>query len=435
VLRSRQDVRRTRVMVQGGKRRPAVIAEPDARAQRILRALRLPTSTGLIVLNGGTADLQGSISEALLRALRDGLIRVAAEEGLSLLTGGTDAGVFRLLGQASQTSGKHPPIVGVAPSRLVDWSGNPAAPGPQRVPLEPHHTAFVLVETSRWGGETELMLELAREVSRRRPSVAVLASGGEISRREMVGHVRQGRPIVILAGTGRLADELAAASRAGGSDADPELNEIVHRGQIRVVDVDHENHAADVLASELRSQLEVARRRRRRTWRPALIRRLPRLHWTAPDPFRHLVELEDQRRYPALAQDLAFLNDHLLDAYRSLDAQALRQQNSFYLVNAATLLGTLVATVLGTVQVAGVGGGWLGFAETLLTGALGGSMVTATSRRMQRGYYTNRLKAERLRSEYFLFLARSGDYADEARRQQILEDRVLAIESMSGAER
>jgi hypothetical protein len=92
--------------------------------------------------------------------------------------------------------------------------------------------------------------------------------------------------------------------------------------------------------------------------------------------------------------------------------------------------------VLGAVQIAGLGVSfWIGFAETLLAGALGGSMVVATSRRAQRGYYTNRLKAERLRSEYFLYLARAGEYQHDATREQALKDRVLAVEHMSGAER
>jgi TRPM family ion channel/uncharacterized protein DUF4231 len=435
-MQLRREVRRTSIRLPNGAKRPAILTEPQAPASRVLRLLGLSKSHGLIVFNGGTADLPQGMADKLLGILRDGVLRLVAENGLTLLTGGTDAGVFGVLGQASEGSTNTHRIVGVAPSRLVAWDGGVATHGPALVPLEPHHTDFVLVETSDWGGETDLMLELAREMSRRRPSVAVLASGGEVTRREMLGHVSQGRSIIVLAGTGRLADDLAAACRAGGSDVDPELNEIVHRGKITVIDVDQDGQAAELLASALWMQLERARGGNRRRQVPMLLHRLPRLRWRPPDPLRQFVPLEDQKRYSTLARDFGFLNDHLLDSYRSLDAQALRQQNSFYLVNLITLVGSLVATVLGTVAVAGLGGGfWLGFVETLLTGALGGSMMVATSRRLQRGYYTSRLKAERLRSEYFLFLARHGHYADDATRQQALKDQVLAIEIVSRTER
>ncbi len=76
-----------------------------------------------------------------------------------------------------------------------------------------------------------------------------------------------------------------------------------------------------------------------------------------------------------------------------------------------------------------------GLLESVLAAALGGGIVVATLRTNQRGYYTNRLKAERLRSEYFLFVGRLGHYADPHSRRDALQARVQAIRTMSGTPR
>lgn len=85
-----------------------------------------------------------------------------------------------------------------------------------------------------------------------------------------------------------------------------------------------------------------------------------------------------------------------------------------------------MATILGAVQAA-LGGGNVGLAiaAALLTGTLAGLAVLIRSRRAQQGYLNARLKAELIKSEYFLFLGRVGDYATgdpKARLRQQADD-------------
>lgn len=435
-----REIERVVVRVQNGEQRPGILASPEARIKRLRRNLRLKSRKGLVVFNGGTGELPADAGQRLQKVLRDGLVRVADEDGLTLLTGGTDAGVFRILGRALDSRGRNGRVIGVAPSKLVAWQ-RPAADSETAagdgssgaVPLEPHHTDFVLVEAGAWGGETGVMLGLAGEIARAQPSVAVLAGGGDGARREMLAHVRQKRPIIVLRGTGRLADDLARAHESGGHPTDSELNEISRRGLVTVVDL-HE--PADVLAAEVRLQLAAAWRARRRRQRPAVVRRLPQMRWRLRNSYQQLVEFEERAPYPELNEDFVFLDDHLMPAYRECDTEALRQQNGFYRANMIYLVGSFAATVLGIVQAA-VGGGlfWIGLLESVLAAALGGGIVVATLRTNQRGYYTNRLKAERLRSEYFLFLGRQGHYADPHSRRDALQARVQAIRTMSGTPR
>lgn len=54
-----------------------------------------------------------------------------------------------------------------------------------------------------------------------------------MTRKEVLDHDRDGRPVVVLAGSGRLADELAAC----GSDGDPDTRERTARGSIAVCEL------------------------------------------------------------------------------------------------------------------------------------------------------------------------------------------------------
>ena len=75
--------------------------------------------------------------------------------------------------------------------------------------FDPDHSHFVLVESKEWGGETEMMFKLAKSLSDRIPVVAILANGGDISRKEVLSSVRQGWPLIVIEGTGGLADDIA----------------------------------------------------------------------------------------------------------------------------------------------------------------------------------------------------------------------------------
>ena len=217
----------------------------------------------MIVLNGGTAELSDGLGATLRRSLGDGVARVALEERLTVITGGTDAGIFSVFGQAL---GDAPtaPCIGVVPAGRVTWPGRTratVAPGEEeRVPLEPHHSHFLLVAGDEWGVETEAMLSLCQALSLDRASLALLAGGGTGARREVLGHVRAGREVIVLAGTGRFADELAGVI-VGGSAPEPETAEIAARGLVTVVDgTGHGSELGELVRARLALGEETARR-------------------------------------------------------------------------------------------------------------------------------------------------------------------------------
>jgi hypothetical protein len=217
----------------GGGRRASVLVVPASVAgAEAVAALGLPPPRGLVVLNGGAAPLEDDLEQRLTPLLRDGLARVVVEERLTAITGGTDVGIFAVFGRAL-AGAPHVVCVGIAPAGPVGWPRDEGrAVDADRVPLEPHHSHFVLVEGEEWGDETEIMLRVAAALEAGCRSVVVLAGGGPIARREVVGHVRAARDVVVLGGSGRFADELAVAVSAEEPPIDVDLAEICESGRV-----------------------------------------------------------------------------------------------------------------------------------------------------------------------------------------------------------
>jgi hypothetical protein len=218
-----------------GIRARAVRVPASIDGETVIQQLGLPPPKGTLVVNGSTARLGADLKRRLTTVIGEGVARVALEDGLTVVTGATDAGIFSILGSAM--TGRSAPLVGVAPAGLVRWPGKHAGwlrwLDRGKEDLEPHHSHFVLVEGDGWGDETPPLLSLTSALAARAPSVAILSGGGKGSRREVIGHSRAGRPLVVLAESGRLADELAEAVAAGDAD-DPLVAEVVKKGKVTV---------------------------------------------------------------------------------------------------------------------------------------------------------------------------------------------------------
>lgn len=230
----------------------AVTMPQGANISAIRAALDLPPVRGVLVFTGGTAQLSDDLSARLGQVVQDGVARVAAEEQLTLVTGATDAGVFTLLGQGLARWGRTAPCIGVTVAQLVTLPGAPTKE--DRATLEPHHSHFVLVEGQDWGDETATMFALVAALSQGVPSVSVFASGGKILRNEILANVRQHRPIIAIAGSGRFADELAAVVRGERAPEAADVAEIVRDGEITLFDL---HQPAEGLAALVRQKLSL----------------------------------------------------------------------------------------------------------------------------------------------------------------------------------
>jgi hypothetical protein len=177
--------------------------------------------------------------------------------------------------------------------------------------------------------------------------------------------------------------------------------------------------------TEQQKQAKQKPARSRRHW-PALVKRFPSFRrrseagqWPGDWPVVPSAALND---YPALADDLTVWRDQIESRFRGLDHRAQILQNQFWRQRVLLIAGGLVATSLATAQAA-VGGGnvYLAVIQAVLTGLLAGLTVLIRSRRAQQGYLSARLKAERIKSEFFLFLAMADPYQDSARTARLLQ--------------
>ena len=218
-----------------GNRALAVHALASADGAALATALNLPSPRAILMLSGGASDMSPVEMARLRRLLAEGVARLAAEEGIAIVDGGTQAGVMQMMGEGRAAYGGTAPLIGVCPAALVTWPGGPTGTG--LVPLESNHTHFVLTEGASWGDETETMFALVAALSDGVPSLALLVNGGLIARDETLRNVRQGREVIVIRGSGRLADDIAAVIAGEAEPPDEEIATIVRDGRITLFDI------------------------------------------------------------------------------------------------------------------------------------------------------------------------------------------------------
>jgi hypothetical protein len=237
-----------------------ITVAPKTNPQSILTSLQPLSFNALIILSGGAAhfeQLERGLQLRLQQLFGRGIVRAATEIGAGFISGGTDSGVMALLGKSIAEYHCQSSLIGIAPADLItyptkDISEESTLSAKDRIPLEPHHTHFVLVETNQWGGETETIYNLVsacRQQTENLPVFTVLVNGGEISRQEVLQSVRLGIPLIVIEGSGRLADEIATLYRtyqdAKDSNShpfieDPALAEIITEGKINLFSIEGE---------------------------------------------------------------------------------------------------------------------------------------------------------------------------------------------------
>lgn len=187
----------------------------------------------VLVLVGGASGLTADYIDRLSAFFAEVICPLMeAHQGL-VIDGGTDAGIMRLMGHSYRATGSTFPLIGVAASGTVCL--------PEQYPpltfadfafLEPNHTHFVLVPGLLWGDESPWIAEVANLLTLDK-SLTLLVNGGKISWQDVTYSVRAQRPVLVLAGSGRTADELALA--IGGDRSNQRANQLVDSGLLSTV--------------------------------------------------------------------------------------------------------------------------------------------------------------------------------------------------------
>jgi hypothetical protein len=196
-----------------GKSNTALCALPNdiEELEQTLHQMGLVDRPVIVLIGGHILAEHANITYQAIEVIA----KIAELLDAALICGGTDIGVMSAIGKTRGRNGYEFPLIGIAPEGIVTWPEGPRnnpviLPGNERAPLEPHHSHFILVPGSEFGDETKWIVRAATMIAaERNKSVTVLVNGGKISQRDVEEGLRANRPLIVLAGTGRLADEIA----------------------------------------------------------------------------------------------------------------------------------------------------------------------------------------------------------------------------------
>ena len=204
-----------------------------------------------LVVVGGASKLSEIDFNRVQKLFIEVLAPLAEELGLVVVDGGTDAGVMRLIGRARAYIDGTFPLIGVAPTGLVTLPGQrPTHPDASCV--EPNHTHCILIPGNQWGDESPWIADVATVLSAGLPSVAVLINGGEVTWKDASCNVDKERPIVVIAGSGRTADVMAAALQ-GKMVSDQRLHSLLASDLLQAVDLNEETQVLTGILKHLLS--------------------------------------------------------------------------------------------------------------------------------------------------------------------------------------
>lgn len=218
----------------------AVVPEPKTSPERIIAALNLFEPKSVLLVVGGARGMDDSQVRRLAPLFSRVVARAAGESQMLVVDGGTSSGVMQLLGEAVADRGRLTPLLGVTPKAKSIYPGGP--PKEQVIdgsPLEQNHSHFVLTPGQNWGDETAWLIDIVASYARKAPVQVLLVNGGTIAKNEVLQSVRRGWPILVLEGSGRLADEIASlADEVPERIPDQALSEILSDGNIRLFSID-----------------------------------------------------------------------------------------------------------------------------------------------------------------------------------------------------
>jgi hypothetical protein len=226
------EIRKVTIRFPNDNETVAIFPPAATKAEEILNALKIPPYKAVILIIGGADSVDEKLKPQLIQLFSRGIARAAANASAAIVDGGTQSGVMEMMGQGVSDRGFQASLIGVAPAGLVTYPGAEANADTQ---LDPNHSHFVLVDGNAWGSELPTIFNMMKALTSKVPGVVILASGGANSRNELIHAVRQNLKVIVVEGSGGLADEVAAACKQKPTlPEDPVLAEIIADGRIEL---------------------------------------------------------------------------------------------------------------------------------------------------------------------------------------------------------
>lgn len=184
-----------------------------------LNQLGIPHPKPVIVLVGGASGIGWLDKFPMRKAI--GIITKLAEETQSIvLDGGTQVGIMKEIGRQRKREKLSFPLIGVVFDNLI------IKEEPKSI-LDPNHTHFFLIPGDDWGDESAWISRIATSIAGDNKSITILVNGGNISRTDVEYSLLENRPVFIMRGTGRLADEITLTGKVFPIDISQKPEEIL----------------------------------------------------------------------------------------------------------------------------------------------------------------------------------------------------------------
>lgn len=183
-----------------GKKVKAANISDNKEIEPALTALEIPHPQKVIVLVGGAGGI-GFRDKFPMRKAIDIVAKLAEKTNAVVIDGGTQAGIMSEIGKHKQANKFSSPLVGVVFDSLL------MKEDPKKI-LDPNHTHFMLIPGDDWGDESSWISKIGTVVAGNEKSITILINGGEISQHDVEYSMLENRPVFIMRGTGRLADEI-----------------------------------------------------------------------------------------------------------------------------------------------------------------------------------------------------------------------------------
>ena len=198
-----------------------------------LAAVGIRSGRPVLAVVGGASGLGQQDLEAVTGLLRF-LVPALDRWDAAVVDGGTDSGVMRALGQVREGAGATFPLIGVAAEGTVVLPGTDGSDA--GVDVEPRHTHLVLVPGDEWGDEGSWLAAVATAVAGGSPSATLVLNGGDLTFADAEHSLAAERPVLVVSGSGRTADAIAAVGSGGA--ADERATRIAGSSRTQVVSLD-----------------------------------------------------------------------------------------------------------------------------------------------------------------------------------------------------
>lgn len=204
----------------------AVNISDNSEIPEALNQLGIPHPKPVIVLVGGASGI-GWLDKFPMRKAIGVITKLAEKTQSVVLDGGTQAGIMQEIGKQRKKGKYSFPLVGVVFDSLI------MKEDPKSI-LDPNHTHFFLIPGDDWGDESAWISKIATSIAGDNKSITILVNGGNISRTDVEYSLLENRPVFIMRGTGRLADEITLTGKVFPIDISQKPEEILEYLEARL---------------------------------------------------------------------------------------------------------------------------------------------------------------------------------------------------------